>query len=865
MMTPPSRIPVETLERRRLLAATELIRNGGFEGIVSADDWALSGNFQADSRFSSPRSGAGYAYFANFDGTAGNSITGSAHQQITIPLNTTSLTLNFWTRISTSETTTSLQNDTLSISIQDTAGATLQTLTTLSNLNAGSAYVQRSFALDRALIGQTVRLAFTAANNASLATTFRVDDVSLNAVSPATTNRVVGYLPYYRYNAAFSKLDWSALTHVNYFALTASDTGALSTTNVSAAALNNVVSTAHAAGVTVGITIGPHSFSNLAASATARQTFANNIVNYALQYNLDAIDIDWEPPAGNNNANYGRLIDDLYTAASPHRIMITAAVNPLTNEIPAAKVNGKMAWLNLMCYHFTSSNHSTYTQSVNAMLDWTNYGVQKNKLVMGIPFYGLQGPTYSDPAKIYSTIMNEALAADGVFPGPEIDYVAPFYFNGVETIRRKSEYVLNNGYGGMMIWEVGQDRWNASAQYDYRSLLPVMKSVFRQNGAFTSVTPSPSDNGTAPVGGTQTVSVTVTFTAPSAGVLQVALVDEAVSPASDWTYIEAAGPVTRTLNVPVSEALAGEEFYEIYTQFRPGAPSGPLSAFEDADLIRLSPYHLNWVQYPAAPSNPSPDDGAALVAAPTLLDWADAANATSYDVIVNGTLRATVAASQWSSSIHFSPDTVHTWQVIAKNANGSTSGATWSFTWVAPDSTPPVVNGGGFDVDTRQVTIQFSEDMAQLTGDAFIALQPDVTELNIGPGLLSGSTVTFTLPTGLADGDYLLRLPVSSFSDLANNALAADWTLPFFLLAGDVNRDRAVNFDDLLILAQNYGTSARTFSQGNLDYDQAGNVDFDDLLLLAQKYGTSLVTAAPVAATPVQRRRTGRAAPEVLG
>jgi GH18 family chitinase len=853
MMPSSSRFAVEPLERRQLLAATELIRNGGFEGVVSETDWVRSGNFQADSRFSSPRTGSGYAYFANLDGSAGNSITGTLYQQFSIPSNTTSLTLNFWTRISTSETTSTLQNDTMSIAIQSQAGTTLQTLTTLSNLNAGSSYVQRTYALNRALIGQTVRLAFTAANNATLATTFRVDDVSLNAVSPATSNRVVGYLPYYRYSSAFSKLDWGALTHVNYFAVTASDTGALTTTNVTAAALNNVVSTAHAAGVTVGITIGPHSFSTLAASATARQAFANNIVNYALQYNLDCIDIDWEPPAGNNNANYANLINDLHTLASPQKIMITAAVNPLTNEIPAATVNAKMNWLNLMCYHFTSSNHSTYTQSVNAMLDWTNFGVQKNKLVMGVPFYGLQGPTYSDPAKIYSTIMSEALAANGEFPSPEIDFVSPFYFNGVETIRKKSQYVLDNGYGGMMIWEVGQDRWNTSAQYDHRSLLPVMKSVFLQNGAFTSVTMSPSDNGNAPIGGTQSVLVTVTFNAPSAGVLQVALVDEAVTPASNWTYIAAGGTVTRTLSIPVSEPAAGQQFYEVYTQFRPGASSGPLLAIDDTDLLKLTPYRLNWVQFPAAPSSPSPNDGASLVTAPVLFDWANAANASSYDVIVNGVLRANVTSSQWTSNVSFAPGVNHTWQVVARNTNGTTSGQVWSFTWVAPDTTPPSVNGGDFNVDTRQVTILFSEEMAEVSGDAFISLQSGGTDVNVGPGILSASTMTFTLPMGLADGDYQFRLPTTSVSDLANNPLAADWTLPFYLLTGDVNRDRAVNFDDLLIVAQNYGTTGRTFSQGNLNYDATGNVDFDDLLLLAQKYGTSLQTA-PSLTSKLRRR-----------
>ncbi len=56
-------------------------------------------------------------------------------------------------------------------------------------------------------------------------------------------------------------------------------------------------------------------------------------------------------------------------------------------------------------------------------------------------------------------------------------------------------------------------------------------------------------------------------------------------------------------------------------------------------------------------------------------------------------------------------------------------------------------------------------------------------------------------------------------------------------LPGDSNLDLAVNFDDLLILAQNYDANAsgKVWAQGDGNYD--GVVNFDDLLTLAQNYG----------------------------
>lgn len=54
-------------------------------------------------------------------------------------------------------------------------------------------------------------------------------------------------------------------------------------------------------------------------------------------------------------------------------------------------------------------------------------------------------------------------------------------------------------------------------------------------------------------------------------------------------------------------------------------------------------------------------------------------------------------------------------------------------------------------------------------------------------------------------------------------------------LQGDTNLDRVVNFDDLLMLSQQYGTNTLPFwFRGDFNYD--GDTDFDDLLAQAQNY-----------------------------
>jgi hypothetical protein len=117
---------------------------------------------------------------------------------------------------------------------------------------------------------------------------------------------------------------------------------------------------------------------------------------------------------------------------------------------------------------------------------------------------------------------------------------------------------------------------------------------------------------------------------------------------------------------------------------------------------------------------------------------------------------------------------------------------------------------------------------------------------------ISGDTVQPTTAiwrriSALPDGNYRATLAGAGITDAYGNVIAgADITLDFFVLTADANRDRKIGFEDLVILAQNYGTTGKTFSQGNFNYDAAGKVDFEDLVALAQKYGTTLaLPAAP--------------------
>ncbi len=177
----------------------------------------------------------------------------------------------------------------------------------------------------------------------------------------------------------------------------------------------------------------------------------------------------------------------------------------------------------------------------------------------------------------------------------------------------------------------------------------------------------------------------------------------------------------------------------------------------------------------------------------------------------------------------------------------------------APDTAPPVVQFGSFAYQSSpiQIAFRFNEDVSGSLSLADVSVVNLTTSAIVNPITFSyealTNTATFNFASGpLIDGNYRATLNASGITDSAGNALDGDangsaggnYNLDFYFLNGDANRDRVVNFDDLLIIAQNYDQGGKTFSQGNVDYSVDGLVNFDDLLVLAQHYGTSVLTSA---------------------
>jgi len=163
---PPTPTPTPTP-----VPGAELLLNRGFES--GAVNWTATAGVITNSTGQTPRSGSFYAWLDGY----GTTHTDSLFQTITIPASANTVTLSFWLKITTAETTTTTPFDQLQVQVRNTSNTVLSTLGTFSNLNKSTGYVLRTFDVT-AFKGQTVRIYFLGTEDSSLQTSFVIDDTS---------------------------------------------------------------------------------------------------------------------------------------------------------------------------------------------------------------------------------------------------------------------------------------------------------------------------------------------------------------------------------------------------------------------------------------------------------------------------------------------------------------------------------------------------------------------------------------------------------------------------------------------------------------------------------------------------------------
>jgi chitinase len=297
-----------------------------------------------------------------------------------------------------------------------------------------------------------------------------------------------GYIPSYRDP---SIVDYTKLSYTFYAFGNSNSNGDIS---VDAPDVFNTYKTSAAGTLKfLSITGGGNNLSNMAASPTAIQNFADNCVAFCQDNSLQGIDIDWEGiTTAGDSVKFGAVMRKLAGALHDNslKLVITVAYGSYGGDFYNVGALKTADWIQLMVYDQTGTwadspygNHSTYQHMLDAITYWKNRGyTDVSKMVIGLPFYGYQFNSTAGglaTAKTYSEIV-------AAYPNLscETDEKNLLVFNGPATIRSKVQYVIDNGLKGVMIWELGQD----ISSSDSKSLLnAVSKAACGEDAACVDV------------------------------------------------------------------------------------------------------------------------------------------------------------------------------------------------------------------------------------------------------------------------------------------------------------------------------------------------------------------------------------------
>ena len=277
---------------------------------------------------------------------------------------------------------------------------------------------------------------------------------------------VTGYLPHYRANL-IDTLPVEKLTDIIFFSIAPKADGSLDTKNVRPEVLRKLTARAHAKKVRVHICVGgwglSAGFAPMTANAKAQTSFVQQLTAFVRKHNLQGADIDWEhPKTAAEIANYQSLLIELKRAFVPHRLWLTVAAAGWGKHLKR-ETFPFIDRIHVMAYD-QGTPHAPFAGAVKDLRYWETQGAPKAKLLLGLPFYGRNA---QNNARTYGELMAQFK------PTADTDSAGGFHFNGPATIRRKTHHAVHGGYGGVMIWELGQDTPGKASLLDaVRATLP---------------------------------------------------------------------------------------------------------------------------------------------------------------------------------------------------------------------------------------------------------------------------------------------------------------------------------------------------------------------------------------------------------
>ena len=223
--------------------------------------------------------------------------------------------------------------------------------------------------------------------------------------------------------------------------------------------------------------------------ATRRKVFAQSCRALCDEYGIDGIDIDWEFPGNNSSGeasaaderqNYTLLMRDLREALGDG-LLLTMASSSSPDYYDYKGCIKYLDFVNVMTYDMASPPHhhsalyrggevgNGWKVAHESILEHLKAGIPREKLVMGLAFYGNGNGDGSGSANQISLQEIEDGIANGKWEDhwddvAKVPYVTNartgafvYGYDNARSLSVKCQYILDNNLAGGMYWEYAND------------------------------------------------------------------------------------------------------------------------------------------------------------------------------------------------------------------------------------------------------------------------------------------------------------------------------------------------------------------------------------------------------------------------
>lgn len=277
-------------------------------------------------------------------------------------------------------------------------------------------------------------------------------------------------------------------------------------------------------------------FSDIAAEPQSVQRFIHSAIDFVRRHQLDGLDIDWEypglPGAGNpyraeDGQNFTVLLGKLRQALDKlelevkRPLLLTIASGGFNKYVQKAKLQDwhkYLDYINIMAYDynfpadgavtghhaglFSHPQDSSGDSADNAVQQHLNAGAPAGKPVLGVPFYGriwmqvrdqnkgmfqpgnastleLGGGSYKNLHSLLADKQGFERHWDDVARAPWLwntEKQILISYEDSESLRHKSQYILQHDLAGVMFWQYGADYQNMLLDSLYQHLRGSLKT-----------------------------------------------------------------------------------------------------------------------------------------------------------------------------------------------------------------------------------------------------------------------------------------------------------------------------------------------------------------------------------------------------